>query len=65
VGNILMQTCLDASYARGYRSVWLSSWELNGRANAFYKRWHFKVIGRQKFRVGSDVQNDHIFSLQL
>ena len=65
VGNTLMQTCLDESYARGYRSVWLSSWELNGRANAFYKRWHFKVIGRQKFRVGNDVQNDHIFSLQL
>jgi ribosomal protein S18 acetylase RimI-like enzyme len=65
VGNTLMQTCLDESYARGYRSVWLSSWELNGRANAFYKRWHFKVVGRQKFVVGSDVQNDHIFSLQL
>jgi len=65
VGNILMQACLDKSSARGYRTVWLSSWELNGRANSFYKRWHFKVVGRQKFMVGSDVQNDHIFSLQL
>ncbi len=64
-GNALMQTCLDESCARNYRSVWLSSWELNGRANAFYKKWHFKVVGRQKFVVGSDVQNDHIFSLQL
>jgi ribosomal protein S18 acetylase RimI-like enzyme len=61
VGNTLMQTCLDKSGARGYRTVWLSSWELNGRANAFYKRWHFKVVGRQKFVVGSDVQNDFIF----
>jgi len=65
LGNILMQTCLDESHVRGYRSVWLSSWELNGRANAFYKRWQFKIVGRQKFMVGSDVQNDHIFSLQL
>ena len=65
VGDALMQTCLDHSGARGYRSVWLSSWELNDRANAFYKRWHFKVVGRQKFVVGSDIQNDHIFSLQL
>ena len=65
VGNILMQTCLDESYARGYRSVWLSSWELNGRANAFYKRWHFKVVGRQKFVVGSDIQNDFIFTRDL
>ena len=65
VGNTLMQTCIDESYVRGYRSVWLSSWELNGRANAFYKRWHFKVIGRQKFMVGSDVQNDFIFMRNL
>ena len=64
-GNALMQTCLDESRARNYRSVWLSSWELNGRANAFYKKWQFSVVGRQKFVVGSDIQNDHIFSLQL
>ena len=61
VGNTLMQTCLDKSRARGYRAVWLSSWELNGRANAFYRKWQFKVVGRQKFVVGSDAQNDLIF----
>jgi ribosomal protein S18 acetylase RimI-like enzyme len=61
VGNVLMQDCLNAAHAEGYRSVWLSSWELNGRANAFYKKWHFKIIGRQKFQVGSDIQNDYIF----
>ena len=60
-GDTLMQTCLNESGARGYRAVWLSSWELNGRANAFYKKWHFNVVGRQKFVVGSDFQNDHIF----
>ena len=65
VGNTLMQTCLDEAHARSYRSIWLSSWDLNGRANAFYKRWHFKVVGRQKFVVGSNVQNDFIFSRQL
>ena len=61
VGNTLMQTCLEESYARGYRTIWLSSWELNGRANAFYKRWHFKVVGHQKFVVGSDIQKDFVF----
>jgi diamine N-acetyltransferase len=60
-----MQACLNESSARGYRTVWLSSWELNGRANAFYKRWHFKVTGRQKFVVGSDVQNDFILRRDL
>lgn len=28
---------------------------------AFYKRWHFKVVGRQQFVVGRDVRNDFIF----
>ena len=65
VGNSLMQACLHESGARGYRTVWLSSWELNGRANAFYKRWHFKVVGRQKFVVGNDEQNDLIFMRYL
>ena len=65
VSNTLMQHCLVESSARGYRTVWLSSWELNGRANAFYRKWQFKVVGRQKFVVGSDVQNDFIFMRNL
>jgi len=62
VGDALMQTTLDQARSRGYRSIWLSSWELNHRANAFYKRWQFKIVGSQKFTVGSDVQNDFILS---
>ena len=65
VGNALMQSCLAESRARDYGTVWLSSWELNGRANAFYKKWHFNVVGRQQFVVGSDVQNDLIFMRDL
>jgi ribosomal protein S18 acetylase RimI-like enzyme len=61
VGNTLMQSCLTESNARGYRTIWLSSWELNGRANAFYRKWQFRVVDRQKFVVGSDVQSDFIF----
>ena len=61
MGNVLMQHCLNEAHAEGYRSVWLSSWELNDRANAFYKKWQFEIVGRQKFKVGSDIQNDYIF----
>ena len=64
-GNRLMQICLNRSRARGYRTIWLSSWELNARANAFYRRWQFEVVGRQKFVVGSDIQNDFIFQRSL
>jgi ribosomal protein S18 acetylase RimI-like enzyme len=65
VGNTLMRHCLDEARVRGYQTIWLSSWELNGRANAFYQRWHFKVIERQKFVVGNDVQNDFIFMREV
>jgi ribosomal protein S18 acetylase RimI-like enzyme len=65
VGNALMQTVLGTAGAHGYQTVWLSSWKLNDRANAFYRRWEFKVVGDQKFTVGADVQDDFIFSRKI
>ena len=65
VGNTLMKACLEEALSRGYRSVWLSSWELNHRANAFYKKWEFQIVGRAKFKVGSDIQNDFIFARKI
>jgi ribosomal protein S18 acetylase RimI-like enzyme len=65
VGNVLMRHCLNAARARGYRSVWLSSWDLNDRANVFYKKWQFEIVGRQTFKVGSDIQNDHILMRKI
>jgi len=65
VGDALMQISIEKSRSHGYQSVWLSSWELNHRANAFYKKWEFKAVGHQKFTVGSDIQNDFILSRKL
>lgn len=65
LGNKLMQACLKEARSRGYRSIWLSSWELNERANSFYRKWDFKIVGRQKFTVGSDVQDDVIFMRKI
>ena len=65
VGDALMHTTIEEARSRGFRSVWLSSWELNDRANAFYKKWKFEVVGHQKFTVGSDIQNDFILSRKL
>jgi len=61
VGNTLMEACLDFARARGFQSVWLSTWEFNHRASAFYRKWKFEIAGRAKFTVGSDIQNDNIF----
>lgn len=65
VGDALMQISIEESRFHGYHSVWLSSWELNDRANAFYKKWGFKVVGNQKFTVGSDIQSDFILRRSL
>jgi len=65
VGNTLMKACLEEARLRGYRSVWLSSWELNHRANSFYKKWEFEIVGRAKFKVGSDIQDDFIFARRI
>ena len=61
-GNALMKACLETAHSRGFESVWLSTWELNHRANAFYKKWDFRVVGQAKFKVGGDIQNDFIFA---
>jgi len=65
VGDALMQSTIEKSRSCGYQSIWLSSWEVNHRANAFYKRWQFEIVGRQKFTVGSDIQNDFILSRKI
>jgi len=65
VGNTLIKACLEEALSRGFQSVWLSSWELNHRANAFYKKWGFEIVGRAKFKVGSDIQNDYIFARRI
>jgi ribosomal protein S18 acetylase RimI-like enzyme len=65
VGDALMQTSIEEFRLKGYQTVWLSSWESNDRANAFYKKWGFMVVGHQKFTVGSDIQNDYILSRTL
>jgi ribosomal protein S18 acetylase RimI-like enzyme len=65
VGDALMQISVEKCRLCGYQSIWLSSWELNDRANAFYKKWGFKVVGNQKFAVGRDIQNDLILSRNI
>jgi len=65
VGNSLMKACFETARSNGFEAVWLSSWELNHRANAFYKKWEFEIVGRAKFKVGSDIQNDFIFARRI
>ena len=63
VGQALMEAAFAVASSRGCDVVWLDVWERNPRAIRFYAKWGFKVIGEQKFLLGTDVQNDLLMSL--
>jgi ribosomal protein S18 acetylase RimI-like enzyme len=65
VGAALMETCLELARQKGYSTLWLSSWKRNDRANAFYQKWRFQVVGSKTFVVGTDVQEDFILARPL
>jgi ribosomal protein S18 acetylase RimI-like enzyme len=53
-----MQICICAASQLGYRILWLGVWEHNYRAQAFYRKWEFRVVGTHIFQLGSDAQTD-------
>jgi len=40
--------------------IWLTVWEQNTRAFAFYRKFGFNPVGVQEFRTGDDVQMDTV-----
>lgn len=65
VAQSLMTESLRTALLRQADFSWLSAWEQNARAKAFYTRWHFKTIGRRIFWVGTDAQEDCIMAREL
>lgn len=62
VGPALMAKCLELAASMGGDVVWLSTWDRNARALAFYEKWGFMRVGGQQFHVGDDVQSDHLLA---
>ena len=58
VGAGLMQVCISEASQLGYRILWLGVWEHNHRAQAFYRKWDFRVVGTHIFQLGGDAQTD-------
>lgn len=58
VGAALMRACLDEARKAGYETLWLGVWERNARAQAFYRKWNFRVVGEHMFYLGLDEQRD-------
>ena len=65
VGEALMRECIDEAQRAGHQTMWLGVWEHNGRAQSFYRKWSFQVVGDHIFQVGSDPQTDLIMERAL
>ena len=65
VGQNLMDACFRRARDEGRDVMWLGVWEYNPRAQRFYEKNGFRVVGRHTFRLGSDPQTDLLMQIEL
>jgi ribosomal protein S18 acetylase RimI-like enzyme len=58
VGQALMDRCLQIAEVTRCDVMWLSVWEHSPRAQRFYERNGFSVVGNQTFWLGPTATND-------
>jgi len=58
VGQNLMDACFDRAKNHEHDVMWLGVWEYNPRAQRFYEKNGFRVVGKHTFQLGSDPQTD-------
>jgi diamine N-acetyltransferase len=64
-GNMLMNFAKQYAVEHSHRFLWLSVWERNTRAVAFYVRAGFTEFAQVDFQVGSDVQRDRLLMYRV
>jgi GNAT superfamily N-acetyltransferase len=65
VARVLMEACLDEARRAESDVVWLTVWEHNHRAMAFYAKWGFVAAGDVIFMLGNDRQRDLLLKRSL
>lgn len=60
VAQDLLPAALSAALEQGGLSIWLSVWEHNPRAIAFYTKSGFEDVGGTDFWMGSARQLDRV-----
>ena len=58
VGQALMDACFARAKEAGRDVIWLGVWEYNPRAQRFYQKNGFRLVGKHTFLLGSDPQTD-------
>lgn len=65
VGQTLMDACFDRARQEKRDVMWLGVWEYNLRAQRFYEKNGFRVVGKHVFQLGSDPQTDLLMQREL
>lgn len=69
LGQGVGQTLLDACFGRAREEnrdvMWLGVWEYNPRAQRFYEKNGFRIVGKHTFQLGSDPQTDLLMQREI
>ena len=65
IGDWLMESAIARATTDGHRTLWLGVWQRNERAQRFYQKWGFKIVGTHFFQLGSDRQTDYLMECRL
>ena len=53
-----MDACFERATRHGRDVMWLGVWEYNPRAQRFYEKNGFQIVGKHVFQLGADPQTD-------
>ena len=65
IGQSLMDACFERARAEDRDVMWLGVWEYNPRAQRFYEKNGFRVVGSHVFLLGKDPQTDLLMQREL
>jgi ribosomal protein S18 acetylase RimI-like enzyme len=60
VSGQLVEACIEAAVAAGCAGMWLGVNQENARANRFYEKSGFALVGNKRFRVGDRLEDDFV-----
>ena len=65
VASRLMASALDSARRRGCKGAWLGVNQQNARAQKFYAKHGFEIVGTKTFVVGVQTHDDYVMQVPL